>query len=124
MLKRRKTPKLSVLEGRQRLLSTATDVEVKQIMANVPDAGKFNPVWVEMRYYGTEHTAFLYAEHDAAHGCRLRASVNPKGTDLEISNYIFCGSRQDCIDWLTDESHIDELIGIYNHLAQAADDRV
>ncbi len=124
MRKRRTTPKLSVLECRQRLLSTAMDVEVKQIMENVPDAGKFDPVWVEMRYYGTEHTAFLYAEHSETHGCRLRASVNPRGTDLEISNYIFYGSRQDCIDWLKDESHIDELIGIYNHLAQAADDRV
>lgn len=124
MLKRRKTPKLSVSECRRRLLSTAMEVEVNQIMANVPDAGKFDPVWVEMRYYGTEHTAFLYAEHNAAHGCRLRASVRPSGTDLEISNYIFFGSKRECVDWLKDESHIDELIGIYNHLAQAADDRV
>ncbi len=117
-------PKLSVLECRRKLLSTAMDVEVKQIIANVPDAGKFNPVWVKMRYYGTEHTGFLYVEHNTAHGCRIRASVNPKGTDLEISNYIFYGSKRECIDWLKDESHIDELVETYNHLAQKADDRM
>ena len=51
----------------------------------------------------------------------IRASMIAKGTSREVSNYVFFGSKQECLDWLKDESHVDELIGIYDHLAEKAD---
>ncbi len=110
-------------ERKRRLVSTAMDVETKQVLAHVPDSGSFSPVYVRMIKYAV-HDGYLYVEHSAAHGCTIRASVNPSGTDLEISNYIFYGSKQKCIDWLKDESHIDELVETYNQLAQKADDKM
>lgn len=115
--------KKNVSELRQTLLSAVMDAGVNQVLANVPDTGKFRPVVVKMHYYGTEHDGFLYVEHSAAHGCAIRASINPKGTDMEISNYVFFGSKQDCIDWLKDTAQIDTLMEVYNHLAKKADDR-
>ena len=51
----------------------------------------------------------------------IRASMIVKGTSREISNYVFFGSKQECLDWLNDKSHVEELIEIYNHLVEKAD---
>lgn len=114
---------MDMLERRRHLLDTAMGVETKLVLEHVPDSGRFSPVYVRMVEYA-KHDGFLYVEHSAAHGCAIRASVNPKGTDLEISNYVFFGSRQDCIDWLKDKAHLDELLKIYDHLIQKADDKM
>ena len=113
---------MNVVECRRKLLSVAMDVEGKQVMEQVPDTGRFSPVYVEMNYYKTAHVGFLYVQYSAEHGCAIRASINPKGTDLEISNFVFSGNKQACLAWLKDEAHIDALMEIYNHLAEKADD--
>ncbi len=115
---------MNVLECRRKLLSVAMNVEVNQMMEQIPDAGRFSPVYVKMNYYGTAHAGYLYVQYSAEHGCAIRASINPKGTDLEISNYVFFGSKQACAGWLKEEAHIDTLMEIYNHLAEKADDRM
>ena len=91
------------------------------ICNKVPEKGTFKGPWLTMNYPGTEHQGRLYTQHSEKYGCALRASMVVKGTDREISDYVFFGSRQECLDWLQDESHVDELIGIYNHLLEKAD---
>lgn len=115
---------MDALERKRRLLSAGMDVVAKQALEYVPDSGSFSPTWVQLNNYAVGYDGYLRIEHSAAHGCTIRASINPKGTDLEISNYIFFGSKRECIDWLKDGTHLDELLKIFDHLAQKADDRI
>jgi hypothetical protein len=71
-----------------------------------------------MKYPGTEHQGRFYAQYSPEHGCALRASMVVRSADREFSNYVFFGSKQECLDWLNDKSHIEELIEIYNHLME------
>ena len=103
------------------LISAVMEMEIKSITSKVPEKGIFNPVSWALQYPGTEHKGRLYTQYSAEHGCVIRASMIVKGTSQEVSNYVFFGSKQECIDWLKDESHVEELIEIYNHLVERAD---
>ena len=110
-----------LLEDRRMLVSAVMEAEVKSVIRKVPEKGIFAPVSWAMRYCGTAHEGRLYTQYSPEHGCAIRASVIANGTSREISNFVFYGSKQECIAWLKDESHVDELIGIYNHLVESVD---
>ena len=110
-----------LLEDRRMLVSGVMEFEAKTVARKVPEKGIFAPVSWAMSYCGTAHEGRLYTQYSPEHGCVIRASMIAEGTDREVSNYVFYGSRQECLDWLKDESHVDELIEIYNHLAEKAD---
>lgn len=110
-------------ERKQKLVSAGMEVEVEQALKHVPDSGSFSPTWVQLSKYAAGYDAYLRIEHSTEHGCAIRASVNPQGTDLEISNYMFFGSKQDCISWLKDGAHMEKLLKTYDHLVQKADNR-
>lgn len=112
-----------LLKGRRVLVSAVMEAEVKTVMQKVPEKGIFAPAFWAMSYFGTEHKGRLYTQYSEEHGCVIRASIIAKGTDQEISNYVFYGSKQECLDWLRDESHVDELIEIYDHLVEKADEK-
>jgi len=114
---------MNAQERKQRLVSGGMEVEVKQALKHVPDSGSFSPTWVQLSNYAAGYDAYLRIEHSEEHGYAIRASVNPEGTDLEISNYMFFGSKQDCIGWLKDGAHTEELLKTYDHLVQKAKDR-
>ena len=109
-------------EAKRILIPAVMEAEVKSIMSKVPEKGIFGPVSWALQYPGTEHEGRLYTQYSAEHGCVIRASMIVQGTSREVSNYVFFGSKQECLDWLKDESHVEELIGIYNHLVEQADD--
>lgn len=110
-----------LLEDKRILVSGVMEYEAKSVARKVPEKGVFAPVSWAMSYCGTTHEGRLYTQYSAEHGCAIRASMIANGTSREISNYVFYGSRQECIAWLKDEAHVDELIGIYDHLAEQAD---
>lgn len=110
-----------LMEGRHILLSAIIEHEIKSVTERVPETGRFSPVFWQMAYYGTAHKGRLYTEYSEAHGCAVRASMIPNGTDAEISNYLFFGKKQACLDWLAESSRVEELIGIYDKLAKRAD---
>ena len=110
-----------LLEDRRLLVSGVMEYEAKTVAQKVPEKGIFAPVCWAMCYCGTEHEGRLYTQYSAEHGCVIRASMIANGTSREVTNYVFYGSRQECLDWLRDEANVDELIGIYNHLAEKAD---
>ena len=110
-----------LLEDRRMLVSGVMEFEAKTVAQKVPEKGMFAPVSWAMSYCGTAHEGRLYTQYSPEHGCVIRASMIEKGTSREVSNYVFFGSKQKCIDWLKDESHVEELIGIYNHLVERAD---
>ena len=103
------------------LIPAVMEAEIKSIMSKVPEKGIFGPVSWAMQYPGTEHKGRFTTQYSAEHGCVIRASMIVKGTSREISNYVFFGSKQECLDWLNDKSHVEELIEIYNHLVEKAD---
>ena len=113
-----------ILKGRRVLMEGVMNAMAGSIRGKVPDTGKFKGPWYTMKYPGTEHQGRLYAQYSAEHGCTLRASMVVKGTDREIFNYVFFGSKQECIAWLEDKNHVDELMGIYNDLMEKADDMI
>ena len=113
-----------VVRGRRVLMDAVMKAMAGHIRNKVPEAGVFKGPWLTMKYPGTDHQGRFYAQYSQEHGCALRASMVVKGTDREISNYVFFGSKQACIAWLEDSSHIDELMGIYNHLMESADGAV
>ena len=108
-------------QARRILIPAVMEAEIKSIMRDVPNKGIFRSVSWAMRYPGTEHEGRLSAQHSPEHGCALRASMIVEGTTCEVSNYVYFGSKQECIDWLKDERNVDVLIGIYNHLVEKAD---
>ena len=110
-----------LLEDRRMLVSGVMEYEAKTVAHKVPEKGIFSPVSWAMRYCGTAHEGRLYTQYSPEHGCVIRASMIAEGTDREVSNYVFYGSKQECIAWLEDGSHVDELMGIYNHLMERAD---
>lgn len=110
-----------LLEDRRMLVSAVMEYEARTVAQKVPEKGMFPPVSWAMSYCGTEHEGRLYTQYSPEHGCALRASMVVRGTDREFSNYVFFGSKQECIAWLEDGSHVDELIEIYNHLMERAD---
>lgn len=109
-------------EGRQMLIAGIMEFLAKSVRQKVPEKGVFGPVSWAMRYYGTEHQGRLYVQYSPEHGCAIRASMIPEGTSREIANYVYFGSREACIAWLNDKSHIDELREIYDHLLERADE--
>lgn len=111
-----------ILRGRRVLMEAVMNAMIGCIRDKVPEAGIFKDPWLTMKYPGTEHQGRLYAQYSEAHGCALRASMVVRDTDREVSNYVFFGSKQECLEWLNDKRHIEELIEIYNHLMQKADD--
>lgn len=113
-----------ILRGRRVLMEAVMNAMIGCIRNKVPETGIFKGPWLTMKYPGTEHQGRLYAQYSEEHGCALRASMVVKGTDCEISNYVFFGSKQECIAWLEDDSHIDELMGIYDHLMEKADEKM
>ena len=110
-----------LLEDRRMLVSAVMEYEARTVAQKVPEKGMFPPVSWAMSYCGTEHEGRLYTQYSPEYGCVIRASMIANGTSREVSNYVFYGSAQECLDWLKDESHVDELIEIYNHLAEKAD---
>ena len=98
------------------------EMMAKHIQQKVPDKGMFKGPWLILNYPGTEHKGRFYAQYSENDGCALRAAMVVKGTDREISNYVFFGSKQECLDWLDDKSHLDALMKIYDHLVEKADD--
>ena len=103
------------------LIPAVMEAQANSVMSTVPEKGIFSPVCWAMRYPGTEHEGRLYTQHSQEHGCVIRASMIVNGTSREVSNHVFFGSRQECLDWLKEESHVEELIGIYDHLVESAD---
>lgn len=112
-----------LMEGRRMLVSGIMKAEAKSVAEKVPEKGIFSPISWAMAYYGTEHEGRLYVQHHNEHGCMIRASMIGKGTDWEISNVVFYGSKDACLAWLNEEVHVDELIEIYDHLADRVDFR-
>lgn len=45
-----------------------------------------------------------------------------KGNGSGDIQLCFFGSKQECLAWLKEESHVEELMEIYNHLVEKADD--
>lgn len=111
-----------ILRGRRVLMEAVMNGMAGHIRNKVPETGIFKGPWLTMKYPGTEHQGRFYAQYSPEHGCALRASMVVRSTDREFSNYVFFGSKQECIAWLEDGSHVDELMGIYNHLTEKADD--
>lgn len=108
-------------EGRRFLLSAVMEAEIKSVLQKVPEKGVFPPVSWAMHYYGTGHEGRLYVQHSTEQGCAIRASIIPEGSSRELSNYVFFGSRQACLDWLKEARHVDVLMEIYDHLVEKAD---
>lgn len=110
-----------VVEDRQVLIERVMEVMAGYIRKEVPESGIFKGPWLVLRYPGTAHEGRFYSQHSAQHGCALRAAMVVEGTDAEISNYVFFGSRSECIAWLENSNNRDGLIEIYNHLSEKAD---
>ena len=109
-------------KNRRILVSAVMERGGISVAQKEPDKGVFAPVFWQMHYYGTGHTGRLYTQYSSEHGCAIRASVIAEGTDREISNYVFFGSKEECLAWLKEEAHVEELIEIYNHLVEKAED--
>lgn len=112
---------MDFVEARQVLITGVMAGMVQLMEKKVPEKGIFRPAILALVYPGSVHEGRLYVQYSADHGCGIRASMIVEGTDRELSNYVFFGRRQECVGWLQDESHVEELIGIYNHLTQKAD---
>ena len=110
-----------IVKGRRVLIERVMEAMAGYIRDSVPESGSFKGPWLVLRYPGTEHEGRLYSQYSQQHGCALRASVVVEGTDVEISHYVFFGSKDDCIAWLEDSAHRDELIESYNELTERAD---
>ena len=110
-----------LLEDRRMLVSAVMKAEAKSVAEKVSEKGIFSPVSWAMSYCGTAHEGRLYTQYSAEHGCVIRASMIGKGTDWEISNVVFYGSKDACLAWLNEEAHVDEMIEIYDHLADRVD---
>ena len=109
-------------EMRRFLLNAVMEREAELAVQRLPEKGIFQKFSLAMRYPGTEHEGRLYVEYSPEHGCVIRASMIVEGTCREISNYVFFGGRQDCIAWLRDKDHIEELMEVYDHLMERADE--
>lgn len=108
-------------EPRTMLVSAVVNALITSIEKKVPEKGIFGPVCWSMSYYGTEYGGRLYCEYSQTHGCRIRASMLMENSGRETSNYLFSGSKHECIDWLQADGRVEELIEIYNHLMEKAD---
>lgn len=107
---------------RNMLIDAITQATVKTARERVPEKGVFRQVCYAMTYFGTPHKGRIYLQYSPEAGCILRASMIPHGTDREISNYLFSGTRDQCLQWLERAETRGELLEIYNHLAQRADE--
>lgn len=84
-------------KNRRILVSAVMEQEVKSVTQKVPEKGVFAPVFWAMNYYGTEHKGRLYTQYSPEHGCAIRASILAKGTDREISNYVFLAASRNAL---------------------------
>ncbi|MBQ2854394.1 MAG: hypothetical protein IJE81_02855 [Oscillospiraceae bacterium] len=106
---------------RRFLVSAVMEKEAELAEQRLPEKGMFAPFSLAMRYPGTEHKGRLYVQYSADHGCGIRASMIVDGTCREISNFVFFGDRQACIQWLRNRDNVEPLVEIYDHLMQQAD---
>lgn len=114
----------SELEKKRRLLVAAVMREMaKLIEEKIPESGSFERRYFYFDFPGYDHTGMLSIQYIERHGCSLRASVVVRGTDMAVSHYLISGSKQECIDWLREESHLRTLLDSYLTLSESADDK-
>ena len=110
-----------IIKAKKVLIHAVMEAEVKSIISCVPPAGPFRSVCWALEYPECPHEGRLYTQHSTEHGCAIRASMIVDGTDREVSDFLFSGSKSECIAWLEDAAHEELLIEIYDHLAEKAD---
>ena len=81
---------------------------------------------VSCDFPGTQNKALLRVIPDAADQalCRLTVSAVRKGSDLCVMNYLYKGTRQEMLAWLSAEAHVQELIGYIAHLSESVDEKM
>ena len=109
------------MEAKKVLIHAVVEAEVKSIISRVPPAGPFRPVCWALQYPDCPHEGRLYTQYSPEHGCTIRASMIVGGTDREVSNFLFSGSKGECIAWLEDKANEELLIETYDHLSEKAD---
>lgn len=87
----------------------------------LPEEGPTENVFVTFDYPGTQFEAFLVAEADHLDwgGRRVRAMMRPKGCNRVMSNYIWKGTKQKLLQWLSQEERDGELQKTFHDLADS-----
>lgn len=111
-----------IREERMLLVKKAAEFVAQWAREHTPEVGPFRgSVW-SLKYPGTCHEPRLSIQHSASFGCVIRASVVAEGTDWEVSNYMFFGSKAECIAWLGKEGSHQALVEAYAGLIDRTDE--
>lgn len=98
----------------------------KQI-ETLPEEGEFYPNYVVIDYPDTSYEGFLRYEHDQTDASgkrrRIRTSMRPAGSDWIVSHFVFCGTKQQCLAWLSDPKTEELLKEDYAELAESVKNR-
>jgi len=91
----------------------------------MPSTGKCSPLYVGFDFPGTHNKAYLCVQCDAADPSlrRLVTRIVKSGTDLCMMNYMECGTRDEIIAYLSDQTHATPLLDSLQHLSDRMDDR-
>ena len=114
-----------VQEPRRILIAKCLEVLKDQMDAHMSES-VFVPCSVSCDFFGTKNKALLRVIPDGSDQaiCRLTASAVRKGSDLCVMNYLFTGTRQEMKEWLSGDTHVEELIGYIVHLSEALDEKL
>lgn len=106
----------SFITQKTKLLEKCMEV----VRERFPEEPKY---YVTCSYPGTNNTAYLFVEPDAKDPAlrRLSTRVVRKGTDLCVMHYIFKGTVEELTAYLSDSTHVPELLDSWQQLSDSVD---
>ena len=115
---------LSYKKDKKLLVSKAMEVVADLTREKVPEDGIFQSISVIFDYPSTPVTGRLMVEksYQQTNSRRITAGMYRKGDDRLVSNYLYVGTKQEILAWLSAQENISHLIDTYEHLAEKAKD--
>lgn len=113
------------MQDRMRKLTILLPKAIEYIVENgekkVPETGPFSRLWCTMSLSEQEHRCYMGLECAKQEEYAVQIGVIVAGTDKLIFNFMFFGSKPECLSWLQDEANLPILREQYIHLLNRAD---
>ena len=113
---------LSHKKDKELLVLKAMDVIADLTRERVPEDGIFQPVSVIFDYPGTSFACKLKVEkgYQQTNSRCITAGMYRRGDDRLVSNYLYFGTKEEILAWLSAPENSSLLINTYEHLAERA----
>lgn len=101
-----------------KLFGAVTELLAKNIEAHIPGTGSFRTVDVGGHVKGSQYHSSLRVEESYRSETERRVALGVYRDDDDrlVSNYLFHGTKQEVINWLSSPQALEEIIAAYEHL--------